>query len=231
MLEQLKKEVVLANQWLEKYDLVTFTWGNVSGFDPNSGNLVIKPSGVPYEDLTIDNIVVVSLDGTVVEGSLKPSSDTPTHIELYKAFPEVKGIVHTHSDWGTAWAQAGKGIPCAGTTQADYFFGEIPCTRRLTKEEVETDYEKCTGDVIIETFKDINPIEVPGVVVHGHAPFAWGNSPASALHNAVVLEKTAKMTFLSQQLAGTEKPEVLDDYVLNKHYQRKHGKNAYYGQD
>ncbi|MFZ4452837.1 L-ribulose-5-phosphate 4-epimerase AraD [Salibacterium aidingense] len=230
MLEQLKKEVLEANQGLETYDLVTFTWGNVSGFDPESEYLVIKPSGVPYKDLQTHDMVVVSLDGEVIEGTLKPSSDTPTHIELYKAFPDVRGIVHTHSDWGTAWAQAGRGIPCAGTTQADYFNGEIPCTRRLTKEEVEEDYEKYTGTVIMEAFHHINPVEVPGVVVHGHAPFAWGTSPENALHNAVVLEKTAKMTFLSSQLSSTGEPELLDDYVLNKHYERKHGKNAYYGQ-
>ncbi|MGY4691338.1 L-ribulose-5-phosphate 4-epimerase [Salibacterium sp. K-3] len=230
MLESLKQEVLEANQGLETYDLVTFTWGNVSGFDPESKNLVIKPSGVPYKDLKPADMVVVSLDGEVVEGTLKPSSDTPTHIELYKAFPGVCGIVHTHSDWGTAWAQAGKGIPCAGTTQADYFNGEIPCTRRLSKEEVEEDYEKYTGTVIIEAFEHIKPVEVPGVVVHGHAPFAWGSSPENALHNAVVLEKTAKMTFLSSQLSENGKPELLDDYVLNKHYERKHGKHAYYGQ-
>ncbi|MFD2706046.1 L-ribulose-5-phosphate 4-epimerase [Salibacterium lacus] len=230
MLENLKQEVLEANQGLETYDLVTFTWGNVSGFDPESENLVIKPSGVPYSKLQPEDMVVVSLDGQVVEGKLKPSSDTPTHIELYKAFPGVKGIVHTHSDWGTAWAQAGKGIPCAGTTQADYFNGEIPCTRRLTKEEVEQDYEKYTGTVIIEAFEHTEPLEVPGVVVHGHAPFAWGSSPENALHNAVVLEKTSKMTFLSSQLSEDGKPELLDDYVLNKHYERKHGKNAYYGQ-
>ncbi|MDX6153184.1 L-ribulose-5-phosphate 4-epimerase AraD [Marinococcus sp. PL1-022] len=227
MLELLKQQVCSANQGLVDHDLVTFTWGNVSGFDPEAELLAIKPSGVPYEELSPEDIVLVDLKGNVVEGDLKPSSDTPTHIELYKAFPGVRGIVHTHSDWGTAWAQAGKSIPCSGTTQADYFYGDIPCTRQLTKEEVQNGYEKETGSVIIEAMHGRNPVEVPGIVVHGHAPFAWGGSPEDALHNAVVLEKVAKMTFLSYQLSG-ELP--LDNHVLQKHYERKHGENAYYGQ-
>lgn len=227
MLELLKQQVCSANQGLVDHDLVTFTWGNVSGFDPETELLAIKPSGVPYEELSPGDIVLVDLKGNVVEGDLKPSSDTPTHIELYKAFPGVRGIVHTHSDWGTAWAQAGKSIPCSGTTQADYFYGDIPCTRQLTKEEVQNGYEKETGSVIIEAMQGRSPVEVPGIVVHGHAPFAWGASPEDALHNAVVLEKVAKMTFLSYQLSG-ELP--LDSHVLQKHYERKHGENAYYGQ-
>ncbi|MFB5661906.1 L-ribulose-5-phosphate 4-epimerase [Alteribacillus sp. HJP-4] len=230
MLENLKNQVLYANQALEKYGLVTFTWGNVSGFDPESRLMAIKPSGVPYQDLQTEDIVLVDLSGQAVEGSLKPSSDTPTHIELYKTFSEIRGIVHTHSDWGTAWAQAGQSIPCAGTTQADYFYGEIPCTRQLTKNEVEEAYEKNTGTVIIEAFKDRNPLEVPGVIVRGHAPFAWGTSPENAVHNAVVLEKTAKMTYLSRQLLSDPATENLEEYILNKHYERKHGKNAYYGQ-
>ncbi|MBB6450915.1 L-ribulose-5-phosphate 4-epimerase [Geomicrobium halophilum] len=229
MLETLKKEVLEANQQLVTHHLVTFTWGNVSGYDPKENLMVIKPSGVPYEDLQMKDMVVVDLEGKLVDGTLNPSSDTPTHLELYKAFPEVRGIVHTHSEWGTAWAQAGRSIPCVGTTHADYFYGEIPCTRRLTPSEVNNGYEKETGTVIIEAFHHKNPLKVPGVVVHGHAPFAWGRSPADAIHNSVVFEKVAKMTFLSELLQG-EQPHRLDHHILNKHYERKHGKNAYYGQ-
>lgn len=229
MLEALKKDVLQANQQLVTHHLVTFTWGNVSGYKPDERLMVIKPSGVPYEDLQINDMVVVDLNGNVIDGDLNPSSDTPTHLELYKAFPKIQGIVHTHSEWATAWAQAGRSIPCAGTTHADYFYGEIPCTRRLTPNEVNNAYEKETGTVIIEAFQYKSPIEVPGAIVHSHAPFAWGTSPHDAIHNAVVLEKVAKMTFLSEQLQGKH-PYHLDHYVLNKHYERKHGKNAYYGQ-
>ena len=230
MLEQLKKEVLEANLLLPKYNLVTFTWGNVSGIDREKGFIVIKPSGVEYDVMTAEHMVVVDLDGNVVEGDLNPSSDTATHIELYKAFPEIGGVIHTHSPWATSWAQAGRGIPAYGTTHADYFYGEIPCTRQLTPEEVESAYEKETGTVIIEAFRDrgIDPVAVPGVIVYKHGPFAWGKNPNHAVHNAVVMETVANMAYHAEQINPQGTP--IERYLLDKHYMRKHGPNAYYGQ-
>jgi L-ribulose-5-phosphate 4-epimerase len=228
MLEQLKEKVFKANLQLVEHGLVIFTWGNVSGFDPESRLVVIKPSGVDYDAMTADDMVVVDLDNRVVEGSLRPSSDTPTHTFLYKQFPQLGGIVHTHSTYAVAWAQACRSIPALGTTHADHFYGPIPCTRVLTADEVEQAYEHNTGKVIVETFLDIDPIDVPAVLVANHGPFAWGSTPEKAVYNAVVLEQVAKMAFLTTQL-GNDNP--IASYILNKHYQRKHGKNAYYGQN
>ena len=230
MLEQLKKEVLEANLQLPKYNLVTFTWCNVSGIDREKGLIVIKPSGVEYDGMTAEQMVVVDLDGNVVEGDLNPSSDTATHIELYKAFPEIGGVIHTHSPWATSWAQAGRGIPAYGTTHADYFYGEIPCTRQLTPEEVARAYEKETGTVIIEAFRDrgIDPTAVPGVIVYKHGPFAWGKNPNQAVHNAVVMETVANMAYHAEQINPEGTP--IEQYLLDKHYMRKHGPNAYYGQ-
>jgi len=228
MLEQLKEKVFKANLQLVEHGLVIFTWGNVSGFDPESRLVVIKPSGVDYDAMTADDMVVVDLDNRVVEGSLRPSSDTPTHTFLYKQFPQLGGIVHTHSTYAVAWAQACRSIPALGTTHADHFYGHIPCTRVLTADEVEQAYEYNTGKVIVETFSDIDPIAVPAVLVANHGPFAWGSTPEKAVYNAVVLEQVAKMAFLTTQL-GNDNP--IASYILNKHYQRKHGKNAYYGQN
>ena len=227
MLEKLKEEVFQANLDLVKYGLVIFTWGNVSGIDREKGLVVIKPSGVSYEKMKPKDMVVMNLYGQVVEGDLKPSSDTPTHLVLYRQFENIGGVVHTHSEWATSWAQAGKGIPAIGTTHADYFYGEIPCTRKMTKEEIEGDYELETGKVIIERFKGIDPDSIPAVLVNNHGPFSWGTDAHNAVHNAVVMEEVAKMTFRSLQL----NPEtVMDQVLLDKHYLRKHGKNAYYGQ-
>lgn len=228
LLESLKKIVYEANQALPKYKLVTFTWGNVSGIDREKGLVVIKPSGVKYEEMTVDDMVVVDLEGNVVEGNLKPSSDTPTHLVLYKNFPDIGGVVHTHSPWATSWAQAGKSIPPLGTTHADYFYGSIPCTRPMTADEIKKDYELETGNVIVETFKNIDPVAVPGVLVHGHGPFNWGKDPLEAVHNAVVMEVVAKLAFRTVML----NPEIknLDQNLQDKHYFRKHGENAYYGQ-
>ena len=228
MLEQLKKQVLEANLLLPKYGLVTFTWGNVSGIDRESGLVVIKPSGVPYEGMTEDDMVVVDLDGKRVEGKWKPSSDTPTHVELYKAFPALGGIVHTHSRWATTFAQAGLDIPAMGTTHGDYFYGDIPCTRKMTPQEIAGEYEKETGRVIIETFAGKSPADIPGVTVHSHGPFAWGRDAMDAVHNAVVMEEVAFMDWHAMMInpaAGRMQQELLD-----KHYLRKHGKNAYYGQ-
>lgn len=227
-LQQLKQEVLEANLALPRHGMVTFTWGNVSGIDRERGLVVIKPSGVPYEEMDIDDMVVVDLDGRVQEGKLKPSSDTPTHLVLYRTFADIGGIVHTHSPSATSWAQAGRGIPAYGTTHADYFYGEIPCTRPMTKEEVEGDYERETGNVIAEAFRDRDPLAVPGVLVHGHAPFAWGKDPDEAVHNAVVLEEVAKMGLNTRLLNPEVRP--INQALLDKHYLRKHGKNAYYGQ-
>jgi L-ribulose-5-phosphate 4-epimerase len=227
MLEALKEVVFKANLDLVKHGLVLFTWGNVSGIDPKENLLVIKPSGVSYDDMQPGDMVVVDLSGKVIEGKYKPSSDTLTHIELYKAFPEIGGIVHTHSTYAVAWAQALKAIPAMGTTHADHFYGEIPCTRELTKEEVDRGYEKETGTVIIETFKNIDPLHVPGVLVGNHGPFAWGTNAEKAVYNAVVLEEVARMALFTAQL-GNEK--TIKQYLLDKHFNRKHGKNAYYGQ-
>lgn len=230
MLEQLKQEVLKANLQLPEHGLVTFTWGNVSGIDREQGLVVIKPSGVPYEKLKVEDLVVLNLDGEVVEGALRPSSDTPTHLALYRAFLQIGGIVHTHSTWATSWAQAGRRIPALGTTHADYFYGEVPCTRALTQEEIERAYELETGNVIIETFinEGIDPVAMPGVLLVGHAPFCWGKDANQAVHNAVVLEEVAEMALHTFQLTPQIKP--IDQFLLDKHYLRKHGANAYYGQ-
>ncbi|MED0661937.1 L-ribulose-5-phosphate 4-epimerase [Geobacillus thermodenitrificans] len=228
MLEELKRAVFEANLQLPQYRLVTFTWGNVSGIDRERGLVVIKPSGLAYDRLTAEDMVVVNLDGEVVEGQWKPSSDTPTHLWLYKQFPGIGGIVHTHSTWATVWAQAGKGIPPLGTTHADYFYGEIPCTRPMTNEEIQGEYELETGKVITETFRFLDPLQVPGVLVHGHGPFAWGKDPANAVHNAVVLEEVAKMAARTYMLNPNAQP--ISQSLLDRHYLRKHGVNAYYGQ-
>ena len=230
MLEELKKTVCEANLSLPKYGLVTFTWGNVSGIDRESGLVVIKPSGVEYEGMTAEDMTVVDLNGNIVEGKWKPSSDTATHLELYKVFPKIGGVVHTHSRWATSFAQAGKCIAAMGTTQADYFHGDIPCTRPMTDEEIRGEYEKETGKVIIETFRyrDLDPDAVPGVLVLSHGPFAWGTDPMNAVHNAVVMEQCAFMDFCAQTLDPERGP--MQKSLLDKHYLRKHGKNAYYGQ-
>jgi L-ribulose-5-phosphate 4-epimerase len=230
MLEQLKIEVLEANLSLPKHGLVTFTWGNVSAIDRKQGLVVIKPSGVPYEELKAEDLVVLDLDGRIVEGDLRASSDTPTHLALYRAFPNVGGIVHTHSPWATSWAQAGRPIPALGTTHADYYYGEIPCTRSLTKEEINRAYELETGNVIIEAFETggIEPLSMPGVLVSGHAPFCWGKDAQNAVHNAVVLEEVAKMALHTFQLNPHIEP--IEQFLLDKHYLRKHGAQAYYGQ-
>ena len=229
MLEQLKEQVCAANLLLPKHGLVTFTWGNVSAIDRASGLVVIKPSVVEYDGMEPEDMVVVDLDGTVVEGHYKPSSDTPTHVELYKAFPSVGGIVHTHSRWATTFAQAHKGIPALGTTHGDYFYGEIPCTRLMTPDEIGGEYEKETGRVIVETFRGIDPMTIPAVLVASHGPFTWGADAAEAVHNAVVLEELAFMAFSAVQLTPDLPP--MQRELLDKHYLRKHGKNAYYGQN
>lgn len=229
MLERLKEQVFQANLLLPKFNLVTFTWGNVSGIDREQGLMVIKPSGVAYEVMKADDMVVVELvTGKVVDGSLIPSSDTPTHLELYKAFSNIGGIVHTHSRWATIFAQSGRGIIALGTTHADYFYGEIPCTRKMTKEEIQGNYEKETGLVIKETFQGKDPNAIPAVLVHSHGPFAWGIDPSDAVHNAVVLEEVAFMSFQALKL----EPSIpaMQQELLDKHYLRKHGVNAYYGQ-
>ena len=231
MLETLKQQVYEANMELPRRGLVTYTWGNVSGIDRASGLVVIKPSGVEYEELTLDKMVVVDLQtGTIVEGSLNPSSDTKTHLELYKAFPALGGIVHTNSPFAVAWAQAGQDIPCYGTTHADYFYGPIPCARHLTAAELEEDYETNTGKVIVETFqnRNIDPVAVPAVICHSHGPFTWGRDAAQAVYHAVVLEEVAKMALFTRQIdpAAAPAPQSMQD----KHYLRKHGPNAYYGQ-
>ena len=228
MLERLKEEVLKANLLLPKFGLVTFTWGNVSGIDREKGLVVIKPSGVEYDTMTADDMVVTDLDGNVVEGKYKPSSDTPTHVELYKAFPNIGGIVHTHSRWATSFAQAHRDIPALGTTHGDYFYGDIPCTRLMTPQEIGGEYEKETGKVIIETFKDKDPDAIPAVLVASHGPFSWGKTPYEAVHNAVVLEEVSFMALQAISL----NPEIgkMQRELLDKHYLRKHGKNAYYGQ-
>lgn len=229
MLEALKKIVCKANLELPKYGLVTFTWGNVSGVDREKGLMVIKPSGVEYDAMTAEDMVVVSLStGEKVEGKWKPSSDTATHIALYNAFSNLGGIVHTHSRWATSFAQAGMGIPAYGTTHGDYFYGEIPCTRPMSAVEINGDYERETGNVIVETFQNRSVDEIPAVLVHSHGPFAWGKDPLNAVHNAVVLEELACMAFHTRQLNPDIVP--MQQELLDKHYLRKHGKNAYYGQ-
>jgi Ribulose-5-phosphate 4-epimerase and related epimerases and aldolases len=227
MLEALKQTVFEANLDLVKHGLVIFTWGNVSAIDRASGLVVIKPSGVSYDTMKAEDMVVVDLNGKVVEGTLSPSSDTPTHLELYKAFPEIGGVVHTHSTYATAWAQAGVDLPNIGTTHADYFAQEIPCTRQMTEEEVKGEYEKRTGTVIIERFNGINPTYVPGVLVQNHGPFSWGKDASDAVHNAVVMEQVAKMAFISLNV----NPNLtMNPLLVQKHFYRKHGPNAYYGQ-
>ena len=228
MLEELKRSVLEANLELPKKSLVTYTWGNVSGIDRQSGLIVIKPSGVPYEDLKMEDLVVVDLDGNQVEGRLKPSSDTATHLVIYRNFKQVSGVAHTHSRWATSWAQAGKGIPALGTTHADYFYGEIPCTRKMTSEEIKGDYEKQTGEVIVETFLGENPMFMPGVLVNNHGPFTWGKEALEAVHNSVVLEEVAMMAYTTCSLTPSIKP--MDQALLDKHFLRKHGVHAYYGQ-
>lgn len=231
MLEQLKQEVYEANMLLPAYGLVTFTWGNVSGIDRKSGLFAIKPSGVEYDKLQPEDMVIVNLQGEVVEGEYKPSSDTASHVELYRAFPEIGGVVHTHSSWATSWAQAGRGIPCYGTTHADYMYGEIPCVRNLTKEEIDAGYEKNTGILIVDYFKErgTDILAMPAVLCKNHGPFTWGRDAHDAVHNAVVLEEVAMMAARCETINPEVQPapQVLQD----KHYFRKHGENAYYGQN
>ena len=239
MLEELKEKVCKANLDLVKHGLVIFTWGNVSAIDRESGLVVIKPSGVSYDDMKPSDMVVVDLEGKVVEGDLKPSSDTPTHLVLYKAFPEIGGVVHTHSTFATAWAQAGRDIPSLGTTHADYFYDDIPCTRDMKKKEIFGEYEKETGNVIVERFSAMKPMDTPAVLVKNHGPFTWGTDADNAVHNAVVLEEVAKMAFIAKSIhlssniymgpLETNKPSM-NKHLIEKHYSRKHGPNAYYGQ-
>nr|WP_304183080.1 L-ribulose-5-phosphate 4-epimerase [Hafnia alvei] len=227
-MQQLKQQVFDANMALPHYGLVTFTWGNVSAIDRDRGLVVIKPSGVPYETMQAEDMVVVDLQGNIVEGRYRPSSDTPTHLELYRRYPHLGGIVHTHSTHATAWAQAGLSIPALGTTHADYFFGDIPCTRALTAAEVAGEYELNTGKVIVETLGDTNPLHTPGIVVYQHGPFSWGKDAADAVHNAVVMEEVAKMAWIACGI--NPRLRHIDGYLMDKHFSRKHGPNAYYGQ-
>ena len=230
MLEELKKAVYEANMLLPKYNLVTFTWGNVSQIDRETGYFAIKPSGVDYDKLTPDDMVIMDLEGNKIEGRYNPSSDTPTHLELYRAFPKIGGVVHTHSPWATSWAQAGRGIPCYGTTHADYIYGPVPCVRCLTKEEIEDAYEENTGHLIVNEFKRLgkDPKAVPAVLCKNHGPFAWGKDAREAVHNAVVLEEVAKMAYRAETINPRIQPAPQE--LQDKHYNRKHGKNAYYGQ-
>lgn len=227
MLEKLKQSVYKANLDLVKHGLVIFTWGNVSGIDRESGLVVIKPSGVAYDELKVGDLVVVDLDGNIKSGDLRPSSDTPTHLILYKRFKNIGGVVHTHSEWATSWAQSGRGIPPLGTTHADYFYGKIPCTRKLSIKEINANYEMETGKLIAETFQNKEPLEIPGILVNGHGPFSWGTSPENAVHNAVVLEQVAKMAHHTYALKDVS---PIDQVLLDKHFLRKHGEGAYYGQ-
>ena len=228
MLEELKEKVFKANIALVEHGLVKLTWGNVSLIDRDKGLVVIKPSGVAYSEMKPEHMVVVDLDGKVVEGNLKPSSDTPTHLVLYRRFSDIGGVVHTHSSWATSFAQAGRGIPALGTTHGDTFYGEIPCTRKMTEKEIQGAYEEETGNVIVETFEGKNPLYIPGVLVNQHGPFAWGKDPMDAVHNAVVVEEVAMMAFNTLMLS----PGIgsMDQALLDKHFLRKHGANAYYGQ-
>jgi L-ribulose-5-phosphate 4-epimerase len=228
MLEELKKSVLEANTGLAHYGLAILTWGNVSGIDREKGLFVIKPSGVPYGELTVEKMVVMDMGGRKVEGSLNPSSDMPSHLVLYKNFISIGGVVHTHSPWATAFSQAGRGIPAYGTTHADNFHGEIPCTRNMTDREINGDYETEIGNLIVETFKIINPEEIPGVLVNSHGPFAWGKDCHDALHNAIAMESVAMIAFNTCRLADSLKP--INQTLLDRHYFRKHGSNAYYGQ-
>lgn len=228
MLEQLKKDVYDANMELQEKGMVIYTWGNVSGIDREKNLVVIKPSGVSYDSMKAEDMVVVDFDGNVVEGHYKPSSDTATHIVMYKTYPAIGGVVHTHSTWAVTFAQAGMSIPAFGTTHADYFYGDIPCTRDLTAEEIEEAYELNTGKVIVETIGDGDPMAIPGIVVKNHGPFAWGKTPAGSVYNAVVMDKVAEMAYNTMTL-NPRVPRV-PQYLLDKHYFRKHGANAYYGQ-
>lgn len=228
MLEELKQRVYEANMQLPKHGLVTFTWGNVSEIDRESGIFAIKPSGVEYEKLTPEDMVLVDLNGNKVEGKYNPSSDTATHVELYKAFPKIGGIVHTHSPWATSWAQAGRGIPCYGTTHADYMYGEIPCVRNLTEQEINEAYEKNTGVLIAEYFSDKDYVAMPAVLCKNHGPFTWGKDGMEAVHNAVVLEEVAKMAARTEMI--NPRVKTAPQELMDKHYYRKHGANAYYGQ-
>ena len=230
MLEELKKKVYEANMELPRRNLVTYTWGNVSGIDREKGLFVIKPSGVEYDELRPEDLVVMDLCGNKVEGDMNPSSDTKTHLVLYRAFPQLGGIVHTHSPYAVAWAQAGRDIPAYGTTHADYFYGSIPCARHLTQEELDEDYELNTGNIIVEEFKtrNIDPVAVPAVICHSHGPFTWGKDAAQAVYHAVVLEEVAKMAILTRQVDPSALPAP--QRIQDKHYMRKHGPNAYYGQ-
>jgi L-ribulose-5-phosphate 4-epimerase len=228
MLEALKEAVCRANLQLKEHRLIIYSWGNVSGIDRAKGIIAIKPSGVAYSELTPDKIVLVDLDGKVAEGKLRPSSDTPTHLELYRSLASLGGITHTHSPWATMWAQAGREIPCFGTTHADYFYGAVPVTDKMTKREVEGDYELNTGKVIIKRFKKLDPAQMPAVLVAGHGPFTWGPSPEKSVEAAVVLEEVAKMAAGTIGINKTQRP--ISQYLLDKHYLRKHGKDSYYGQ-
>lgn len=234
MLEELKEKVFEANLQLVKYNLVVLTWGNVSAIDREKGLVVIKPSGVPYDSMKASDMVVVDLDGNRVEGELNPSSDTPTHLELYRHFESIGGIVHTHSSWACSWAQAGRDIPAYGTTHADFANGDVPCARGLTKDEVEGEYELNTGKVIVEEFnkRGIKANECPAVLIHRHGPFTWGKDPFKAVENALILEEVAKMAHKTELIASlSDNADIgIEQYLLDKHYQRKHGKNAYYGQ-
>jgi len=228
MLEQMKKSVFEANRLLKDSGLIVLTWGNVSQIDRESGYVVIKPSGVSYDTMTAKDMVVVDLEGNVVEGTLRPSSDLPTHIELYKAFPEIGGITHTHSRWATVFSQAGASIPALGTTHGDVFYGAIPVTRKMTEQEIQGEYEKETGKVIAETFRAINPNEVPAVLVHSHGPFIWGKDAMKSVENAITLEEVAMMAYYTLQITPTAQ---IQQTLLDKHFLRKHGANAYYGQE
>ena len=228
MLKKLKKKVCKANLELVKHGLVVFTWGNVSAVDREKRLVVIKPSGLNYDKMKPEDMVVVDLDGNIVEGDYKPSSDTATHLELYKNFPDIGSVVHTHSEWATIWSQAGQAVPALGTTHADYFYGDIPCTRKLTTPEIEGDYEKETGNVIVEKFHSLDPNAIPGVLVNNHGPFAWGKDADDAVHNAVVMEAVSKMAYFTLNIKRVSR---LDQELLDKHFLRKHGKDAYYGQN
>jgi L-ribulose-5-phosphate 4-epimerase len=228
-MQQLKQRVFEANMALPRHGLVTFTWGNVSGIDRERQCIAIKPSGVAYEQMSADDMVIVDMNGVVVEGKYRPSSDTATHLALYKQYPELGGVVHTHSTHATAWAQAGLSIPALGTTHADYFFGDIRCTRALTCEEVQGEYELNTGKVIVETLGNGNPLHTPGIVVYQHGPFAWGKTAEDAVHNAVVMEEVARMAWIARGINPLLHP--IDSFLMNKHFQRKHGPDAYYGQN
>ncbi|MDU1604084.1 L-ribulose-5-phosphate 4-epimerase [Clostridium butyricum] len=229
MLEELKKKVYEANMELQRKGLIIYTWGNVSGIDREKGLVVIKPSGVDYDTMKAEDMVILDLDGNIIEGKYKPSTDTPTHLVLYNTYPNIGGVVHTHSEWATTFAQAGISIPAFGTTHADYFYGDIPCTRDLTENEINGEYEKETGNVIVETIGEKNPLEIPAIIVKNHGPFTWGKDPENAVYNAVVLDKVAEMAYKTMTL--NRSIESVNQILLDKHYLRKHGVNAYYGQN